>query len=342
MKAILRRVLISLGLLLLAAWTMYHWLYSPASGSASRVHFLYTKEASYALDYEGLAQELTSQGISSTVKETVGWETDAKRAIRDGIPILVIGIADAPWDSRLLSYAERMGTTLFFVGQYPGDDYLTGYQKAYYVGSHLEYAGELAGQELAHGFQDGRIFDRNGNQILEYLVASEHPEHSLFLHSLAECEHHGVYTQDSLTQIPADAILPQDDHGKAILPSHWTDCILPPEVILCGSFVDLQDASAWCTDKGWTDVAFVTFMRTAEEAAQASDLGCNSVILYDMKETGNTVSLMIWNLVHHQSMTQDLPFALDELGAVWLPYHLYSTTETNESGASQTVFDQNP
>lgn len=331
MKSILRRVLISLVLLLLAGGTLYHWMDPHSSAKGLRVHFLYTKEAAYAVDYDGLAQALNDQGISATVRQTPGWESEAKRAIRDGIPVLVLGITDTPWDSQLLAYAQRNGTTLLFVGQYPGDDYLGQYDKAYYIGSHLEYAGELAGQQLAQGFQDGTIPDRNGNQILEYLVASQSPKHQLFRHTLAECEHHGVYTQDSLTQIPANAALPLDENGKSILPAHWSECITAPEAILCGSFAELQEVTDWCAEKGWTDVALTTFMSTAQQAEQAHALGSDWVVLYDAQTIGDTVLAMIHNMVQSQSMTHGLNIAPDEMGAVWQPYLLDSTTEPNGS-----------
>lgn len=316
MKAWLRRILLSLVLVLAAGFIAYRWLGYSSGGTKATL--LYTENASYAIRYQEIARTLTNRGVSSSAHLVQDWQTEGIRAIARGASVVVIGIDVTPTSYRLLDYAAQKDASLFFVGTYPGDEYLSHYDKAYYVGSRIEYAGELAGKEMAQLFTEDPTIDLNGNLLLDYLVASDHPDFPLFPYTLEECEHYGVYVQNVFPPLPPEDVL------DGTPDPHWTDCTVQPEVLLCGSFSDLKKAIELVQANNWTDVPLISFMSTSQEAEQAVAMGCDAIVYYDTISIGNSVVTLIQHLVQRESIAEGLTFAPNAYGAVWLPYQLYA------------------
>lgn len=320
MKQWFRRILLSLALVLAAAWMVHIWL----GYSSNDIHatLLYTESSSYAIRYQEVARTLTNRGIPSSARLVQDWEKEAIRAIARGASVVVIGADTQPLDYRLLDYAEQSDASLFFVGTYPGEDYLAHYDKAYYIGSRIEYAGELAGQEMAKLFTNHPALDQNGNLLLDYLVASEHPDHPLFPYTLGECEHYGVYVQNVFPPQPLE-----EGIGEISAP-RWTECTVKPEVVLCGSFPELKETVEWIQANEWQDVSLVSFMSTTQEAQQAVAMGCDAIVYYDTLAIGDSVVSLVQHLVQRESLAEGLAYAPDAYGAVWLPYQLYPVPHT--------------
>ena len=322
MKQWLRHLALSLLLLAAAAAVFLYWL-SPSQQEQVTAAMVYTEPAAYAVQYDAAAAALTEQGLVTTAKQVEDWQKEAIRAIAHGATLVVVGADTLPQDDALLRYAEQSSATLFFVGTYPGDEYLSSYDKAYYVGSRISYAGEVTGYQLAEHFSSGQIPDKNENKILEYLIATEYPNFPLFHNTLRECEHYGVYVQNCLPVVEA----PEEDAEDSALPEAapllWTDCTTPPEVILCGSLPDLEKAVAWTAERGWPDVSYAAFVSSTDRAEQALALGCRIIVYYDIQSVTDALQTMLWNQAQHSALVQDLDYSPDVYGAVWVPYRLY-------------------
>lgn len=348
MKKVIHRILFSFCLLLLAFWILQQWLSLSVADNTAQVALLYTDLASYALNYDDVAQELTEQGIPAHAAVVEDWQGEAIQAITNGASFVIVGTDTAPENNDLLTCAKRYQASVIFVGHYPGEDYLASYDKAYFVGSRLEYASELAGEEMARAFKDQKITDRNENLLLDYLIAFDLPEHQLFSDTLEECEHHGAYVQNCFPPM----LKPESDEDAVILPdtpTSWTDCTTAPEMILCGNFHDLEKAVAWVKEHEWQDVSYAAFMNHIEEVEKAADLGCSIMVYYDTKYISDTVAQLTQALIQHQSIVDTLHFASDETGAFWVPYQLRTdeqhtsdeTAESSESSASTAPADMN-
>lgn len=333
MKKWLKRILFSLCLLLLSFWIVQQWLAISVTDTTTQVALLYTNTASYAMNYQSVAQELAAQGMQTSVNVADDWQQEGIRAIQNGASIVILGTDTAPENNDLITYAKRHKASLFFVGNYPGDEYLASYDKAYFVGSRMEYASELAGQEIAHAFSNQEITDVNGNLLLDYLIAFDKPEYPLFPNTLEECEHYGVYVQNCLPPIPK----PDPDEPDLILPgapASWTDCTVAPELILCGNFSDFKKAAAWVDENGWQNVSYATFTNSVQQAEEAADMGCRVMVYYDTKFISDTVTLLTHNLAMHNSLAEGLALAPDEAGAFWVPYQLYTSSDISTPEAT--------
>ncbi len=348
MKKAIQRILFSLCLLLLAFWILRQWLSLSNADNTAQVALLYTDIASYALNYDDVAQELTEQGISAHATTVEDWQNEAIQAITNGASFVILGTDTAPENNDLLTCAEQHQASVIFVGHYPGEDYLASYDKAYFVGSRLEYASELAGEAMARVFKNQKIVDRNENLLLDYLIAFDLPEHQLFSDTLEECEHHGVYVQNCFPPI----LKPEPDETDMIPPdtsASWTDCTTAPEMILCGNFHDLEKAVTWVNEHKWQDVSYAAFMNHIEEVEKAADMGCSIMVYYDTKYISDTVAQLTQALMQHQSIIDTLHFASDETGAFWIPYQLRTdaqhisdaSAESSESSTSTDLADTN-
>ncbi len=334
MKRLFKRFVGSLFLLLLALFIFQRWILS--GRKPVKADFLYTQPTVFAMDYQSTADALASRGMETSVAVTDNWEADAKRALVNGADLLVLGIDTPPQDNSLLEQAKTSDSSLFFVGAYPGDAYLSQYDKAYYVGSRSSFAGELAGRQMADAFSSGVIPDANQNLLLDYLVASDECDLPLFQQSLIECEHYGIYLQNCLSQIDADSSDPLTESAAP----NWSECAVQPEVMLCSSFSSLQSAIEWADEKGWQDITYVSFVNSMEQAAQAQQLGCHITVYYDAESISSTVSSLIIHLVHQESITEGLFFAPDEYGAIWIPYQLLGSAAAQPNATSNTATQQ--
>lgn len=318
MKGLFKRIVGSLLLLLLAFFLVYKWI--SYDQKAAKVVFLHTNPTAFAMNYQAVADDLISQKMDVTVSSTENWETDAASALSNGADVLVLGIDTLPQNTNLLEQASEVQASLFFVGVYPGDDYLAAYDKAYYVGSRACFAGELAGQQMANLFGSEKLVDANQNLLLDYLVATDDSDLNLFQQALIECEHYGVYLQNCLPQTVA---APSDADENHI--PHWTDCPTQPEVLLCSSFSSLQSAIAWADEKGWQDITYVSFVNSMEQAQQAQQAGSDITIFYDAESISSTIFSLITHLIQQESLTEGLSFAPDSYGAIWIPYQTFGS-----------------
>lgn len=319
MKGLFKRILGSLLLLLLAFFLVYQWIISDKKAVEATI--LYTSPTTYAMDYQSVADTLASPEVDVAVSLTENWETDAKNALNAGADLLVLGIDTLPQDTSLLTLASDTQASLFFVGIYPGDDYLAAYDKAYYVGSRACFAGELAGQQMADLFGSDKLVDANQNLLLDYLVATDDSGLPLFEQALIECEHYGVYLQNCL---PETITTPSSAVDETSAP-HWTDCPVPPEIMLCSSFSSLQSAMEWANEKDWQNITYVSFVNSMEQAEEAQQTGSDITVFYDAESVSNTVSSLISHLVRQESLTEGLPFAPDSYGAIWIPYQIFGS-----------------
>lgn len=343
MKKIIQRILFSLCLLSLAFWILQQWLSLSIADNTAQGALLYTDIASYALNYDDVAQKLTEQGIPAHAAVVDDWQSEAIQAITNGASFVILGTDTAPENTDLLTCAEQHQASVIFVGNYPGENYLASYDKAYFVGSRLEYASELAGEAMARAFRNQKIVDRNENLLLDYLIAFDLPEHSLFTGTLKECEHHGVYVQNCLPPM----LKPQPDETDVVLPevpASWTDCATAPEMILCGNFHELEKAVAWVTEHNWQDVSYAAFMNHMDEVEKAADMGCGIMVYYDTQSISDTVAQLTQALIQRQSIVDTLHFAPDDTGAFWIPYQLrteepYASAEAAEPSENSTATD---
>ena len=321
LKQLFFRLLLSAALIVFCWWIFVQWL-SPSMNRHVKAAILYTEESWYAAYYEPLASALRGRGMESEAVCVDDWEKQAIRAIARGADVVVIGTHKPPQDDRVITYAEDQGATLLFIGSTPGEEYLSRYDRAYFIGSRIEYAGELAGQTMADSFMDGRFPDLNGNLLLDYLIASDLPEYPLFPGTLQECEHFGVYTQNALLNLileSAQSDIPEEER----VPPVWTDSTVQPEVILCGSFADLEKAIALSAEKGWVGVNYTAFMRSKDQAVEAVEMGCGAIIYYDAKTVSEVLEAMIVNLSDHAAISEGLPYAPSEPGEIWIPYQQF-------------------
>ena len=310
-------------LLIMAGWWVFQQWMAPAANSHVKAAILYTDETWYAAYYDALASALRGRGMESEAVCVEDWEKQAIRSIARGADVVVIGTHTPPQDDRVITYAQDQNAVLVFLGATPGEEYLSRYDRAYFVGSRIAYAGELAGKAMADSFMDGRFPDYNGNLLLDYLIASDLPEFPLFPNTLQECEHFGVYTQNALLNLildsAAQAEVPEEERVAPV----WTDSTVQPEVILCGSFPDLEKAIALSAEKGWENVNYTAFMRSTDQAVQAVEMGCGAIIYYDAKTVSEVLEAMIINLSNHADISDGVAYAPSAAGEIWIPYQQF-------------------
>ncbi|MCI2047608.1 MAG: hypothetical protein LKJ90_07825 [Faecalibacterium sp.] len=367
MKRILKAALVALLLAGLTVFAVHTWVH--AGANAESAVCVYAPSAAPALDYESVVQTLDEAGIAATLDPN---EDDvlaaAKRHLDAGATVLVIGLDQAPEDDSLLQAANAKNANLFFVGAYPGDDYLNSYDKAYYIGSHAEYGGELAGKAAAMIYRNGVIADQTGNALLDYLSTplNADAEKTLLRYTLAECEHYGVYSESSLTpHAAADSSASSEagtsletelglhtgtaesaaftpdysslSEGAAALQAAWVDLEYEPEILYCFGAPALQSAEEYAQCSGWMDracpVQFICFTQSLVEAQQADDGTCGTIVYYDVDAASAAVSHMILNVIQQNYIAESTGLSLDENDALWVPYQLYSSAENNTPAA---------
>ncbi len=372
MKRIAKAALAAVLLLGLAGFIFYTWVH--AGTNAETAVCLYAPGAAEALDYESIVTTLDQAGISATLdanKDDV--LAAAERHVNAGATVLVIGLDAAPTDDALLQAASAKNANLFFVGVYPGDDYLNSYDKAYYIGSRPEYGGELAGKAAAMIYRNGVIADQTGNALLDYLSTplDNNAQKTLLQYTLAECEHYGVYSESSLTpHAAADSSASSEaggttletelglntgaasgaaftpdystlSEGAAALQTAWADLEYQPEIIYCFGASALQSAEEYAKCSGWLDracpVQFICFTKNLREAQQADDGICGTIVYYNAEAASEAISQMILNLTQQNDIAESTGLSLDENDALWVPYQLYSSAENDTPAAENSA-----
>jgi nucleotide-binding universal stress UspA family protein len=369
MKKILKGALAGAVLIAFAVFIVSRWV--KAGAAAQTVGILYAPGASQALDYDAVAEKLSESGIAASAKQSgIDVLADAENQIAAGSTVLVIGLDEAPADNAILKAADAKNADLFFVGTYPGDDFLNSYDKAYYIGSRPEYGGELGGQAAAMAYRNGVIADQTGNALLDYLAAGVETDtqKTLLASTLSECEHYGVYSESSLTaHAPADssassqagtslekellgnqhaaasseAFVPDYSslsEGAAALQQQWEELEYQPEIIYCFSAESLSYAEEYARASGWLDracpVQLLCYLSSKAEAQQADDGICGTILYYDRDMIGSCVVEMIGNIAQQNYIAEGTGFSLDENSALWVPYQLYRSAENDVPAAA--------
>lgn len=119
--------------------------------------------------------------------------------IEKGANSIILNLSDAPSDE-LIALAAEADVTLFFIGALPTDAQIASYDKIWCFTESTAYAGELLGEQVALGFRDGTITDKNSDILLDYIFltpdATYMETQDAIDSTLLELDHYGVYTTD--------------------------------------------------------------------------------------------------------------------------------------------------
>jgi hypothetical protein len=365
MKRALKILIPTILLLAAAVWAVQRWI--DTGTAAARAVCIYSAESAQALDVEAVSAALEAGGLSASVIETDDVAEQAQASLRDGASVLIVSLDAVPENKSLLDAAQTHDADLFFTGIYPGDDYLDAYDKAYYVGSRPEYAGELIGRAAAMAWRAGTLPDANGDLLAEYLAAgSGAPAETMLESALAECEHYGVYTQPCRIAYAADAQAADsssaaadaqavsgaadaaaasaatDASAQSVLAqtpeTDWDGLDFEPEVILCFGGSACTDARSAADARGWTSRAdppvFFAVTESFTQAQQAADSGCSTVIYYDSAAVSTAVSQMVLNLCRQNYIAQDTGLSPDAHRALWVPYQTYTAAAADAADSA--------
>lgn len=353
-RHILFTLLLSALLLAAAGGLFRFWMQSATV--PRRVACLYDAASTYALDYETVVSQLNEAGMAAAAYQTQDLTGQAGACLADGATVLIVELDAVPEDTGLLDAAARYSADVFLVGAYPGDTYMDHYDKAYYIGSRPEYAGELAGQDAALAYRGGGIPDLTGNLLLDYLSAGMDTGDgaTALASAVQECEHYGVYSESCLPQYTAEAQAEEQaeeeadseaalsepftppegmSEGAAALAQAWQGRLYEPELIYCAGLDALTSAQEYADYAGWSTreqpVAYVLFTNSLGEAQQGVSRGCATVIYYDAEAVGNCVVQMCRNLAQQNYIAEDTGFAPDEHDALWVPYDMLRSAAAN-------------
>lgn len=251
----------------------------------------------------------------------------ANTLIAQGAEVLIVNQDTDTIDNDLLETAKQHGTTLLFVGRAPSDDALSSYDKAWYIGSSSALGGELLGYQLALAFRDGMIADSNGDHLLQYwfYLSNNGPYYQeLAEHTMQECEHYGVFS---------DQIKYETEDGTALdLTTEQFSSQQKPEVLLCATAEDarllhsLAEHLDWLQGEASVRIAAIAKDPTSAKAL-ISDGICFAVSYYNPAAISETVAAFARNSLAQEYIAQNIEIQPDESGRFFVPFELITSIQ---------------
>lgn len=317
-----------LGIIGLALCILFYFYSIGAFNPPPAVGYIHSAQDMPYLDLEGLKSALAEKSIPFYEEDAENsYPQAASDLIKQGAEVLIVSQDTNDTDQALVDLARQHGITLLFIGRTPSDDILTSYDKAWYVGSSAALGGELLGKQVADAFEQGVITDANGDHLLQYVTYLSHSEpyyQQLVEHTIQECEHYGVFS-NQLTY--------QDKDGN---PLEFTADQLSgqqkPELLLCSTAEDAQAMHQLAQQLGWLDGdAPVRIATVAKDKASAetllSDGTCFAASYYDPSAVSQTLVQLACNSLNEVYIAQDCPLQPDETSHFFVPFQLVTSLE---------------
>lgn len=297
--------------------------------SPAAVGYIHSPKELPYLDLDALKTTFSQESVPFyEADSSLSYAQAADYLIQQGAQVLIVNQDTDTIDSDLLQIANENGTTLLFVGRAPSDDALSSYDKAWYIGSSSALGGELLGYQLALAFRDGTIADSNGDHLLQYsfYLSNNGPYYQeLASHTMEECEHYGVFS---------DQIQYVSENGEALEFTAEQLAGQPkPEALLCSTAQDARMLHDLAAQLGWLDsdapvrIAAIAQNPTDAQALIADGI-CFAVSYYNPTAIAQTVADFALNSLMQEYAAQNIELQPDESGHFFVPFELITSLES--------------
>ncbi len=191
-------LLILLASLSAAAYLFMHW--TGYFDNETFVAYLYDGTDFQMLEIDQMTEAFESQEVAFESAAIYGDVVDrAARMIEKGANTIILNLAESPADE-LIELAIEYDITLFFVGALPTETQLASHDKLWCFTESTAYAGELLGEQVAAGYRDGTITDKNEDLLLDFVFVNTYETYmetdDAVAATILELDHYGVYTTD--------------------------------------------------------------------------------------------------------------------------------------------------
>lgn len=164
------------------------------------VAYLYDSSDFALIEINQMTELFSENEVSFQSAALYGETTDRMLAmIEKGANTIILNLDHSPTDE-IIALATEYDVTLFFVGALPSDTQIESYDKLWCFTESSAYAGELLGEQVALGFRDGTITDKNEDLLLDYsfLIPAETymDTDTAIASTVLELDHYGVYSTD--------------------------------------------------------------------------------------------------------------------------------------------------
>ena len=94
-----------------------------------------------------------------------------------GVDALILNPVDRTASGYLIQRAKQQNLPIIFINREPLQEDIILYERAYYVGARATQSGELSGKIMADYFRTHPEADKNGDEIIQYVLLKGEPGH---------------------------------------------------------------------------------------------------------------------------------------------------------------------
>lgn len=243
--------------------------------------------------------------------------------ITQGYDVLAVNMVDRTAASVVIDKAKEAGIPVVFFNREPVEEDMAAWDKLFYVGAKAEESGTMQGEVIAKYWEENPEADRNGDQVLQYVMLEGEPGHQDAIlrteYSIKALEEAGIKTEE-LASDTANWQRAEGQEKMAAWISAFGDKI---EAVFANNddmalgAIEALKADGYFTGDKYIPVVGVDATAPALDSLAEDEL--HATILNDAKGQGKAVFDMAYALAKGED-PKDVVDGITDEKYLWVPY----------------------